>query len=408
MINGCGRYEFKQGTSNKFWEIQPHDSGGYIAQWGRNGHSPQDHKIYNANEAEKKIREKLGKGYRIVSYHADGSITQSKSLAKICRPEIKDQVVNGEKAVENLEKIADQLLLNGRPNLRLVRDSEEDQETTTSKSLLEVIYPARCEASLPEDLEQPHLIGEQKLDGSRYVLYFGYDPYGRQKNYSNTLLSRHPSRIIGEDQGKLVDRTFELKHVTGQDYKELKGTVIDGECMNGFETYNAFDIMFFRGEDVRLLPLKERRVILEKVVKMMNNKFVSVIPQITKNLKEYFLSIVEAGGEGIVVKDLNSKYGESWAKYKKSYDISVVITGKKAGKEADTVGSVAVSVYQSGKLIEIGYAAGFDKKTKIAMAKNFKPFMGKVLDIFAQEMTKSTTGLGRLRHCPREVVSNRV
>jgi hypothetical protein len=403
MIQGCGRYEFKEGTSDKFWQIQPAPNG-YLAEWGRNGNTPQDHKIYSAKEAEKKIKEKLGKGYKLVQYFADGSVVESKaqmvsgskakskpkSFMDFIPDEDKAQVMKWEKSLENLTDVVNRFEKN---HLRVVREEKPKSQIKTG----EVIYPARCEAALPEDLEQPHLIGEEKLDGSRYVLYLGpgMDPYGRQK--SNTLLSRHHSKAEGDGQGKLVDRTYELAHVTKQDYKALHGTIIDGETMNGYETFNAFDVMFFCGTDVRPLPLKERRKILEKIVKLMNNKAVTVIPQVTKNLTEYFHSIVDAGREGIVVKDITQPYGVGWAKYKKSYDVSVIVTGQKEGKKAGTVGSVFVSVYEKGKLTEIGCAAGFTEKDKIAMAKNFDKYMGRVVDVFAQELTNK--GTGRLRHC---------
>ena len=402
MIQGCGRYEFKEGTSDKFWQIRPAPNGGYLAEWGRNGHTPQDHKIYSAKEAEKKIKEKLGKRYKLVQYFADGSVVESKvqmvsgskakpkSFMDFVPPEDKAKVTEWEKSVVDLEEIVNKFEKN---HLRVVRPEKQKSQIKSG----EVIYPARCEAALPEDLEQPHLVGEEKLDGSRYVLYIGpgMDPYGRQKG--NTLLSRHHSRTEGEGQGKLVDRTYELSHVTKQDYRSLHGTIIDGETMNGFETFNAFDVMFFCGTDVRPLPLHERRKILEKIIKLMNNESVKIVKQVTKNLAEYFHSIVDAGREGIVVKDINQPYGVGWAKYKKSYSVSAIVTGQKEGKEADTVGSVFVSVYQNGKLIEVGCAAGFTQKDKISMAKNFDKYMGRVVDVFAQEMTNK--GTGRLRHC---------
>ena len=57
---------------------------------------------------------------------------------------------------------------------------------------------SRCEGKLPDDLTRPHLVGEEKMDGSRYALYVGHDPYERHRG--NTLLSRRVS-------------TVDLKHV---------------------------------------------------------------------------------------------------------------------------------------------------------------------------------------------------
>jgi predicted DNA-binding WGR domain protein len=58
-----GRYEFRDGKSNKYWWII-HDktNGNYVAKWGRIG-AVGGTKIYSLAEARKKIMEKRDKGY---------------------------------------------------------------------------------------------------------------------------------------------------------------------------------------------------------------------------------------------------------------------------------------------------------------------------------------------------------
>ena len=283
----------------------------------------------------------------------------------------------------------------------------------------ELFPPSRCTGALPADLDKPYLVGEEKLDGSRYVLYIGCDPYERQAG--NALLSR---RISVKD-GKHVDRTGNVPQFTEVEYPGLEGTVLDGEVMatdflgtnsvmnsgpalavqkqeeSGFLTYNVFDIMSFRGKDIRGLPLHKRRKVLEEVVKRMNNEHVKVIPQFTINLSEHFTRIVEGGGEGIIVKDIRQGYGCGWAKMKKSYDLSCVISGWKPGngKYKESVGSLALSVYKDGDLVEVGFASGFDDDLRKKMSDNFSEYEGKVIDVFAQEIQKKDrNGVGRLRH----------
>src|SRR5436190_5923016 len=271
-----------------------------------------------------------------------------------------------------------------------------------------VIPPSRCTAKLPDDLDKPYLVAEPKMDGSRYVMYIGFDPYGRRAG--NTLLSRRVSVV----DGKHVDRTDNLPHITSIGYGPLDGTIIDGEVQaadflatnsimnsspalavakqleSGYCTYHAFDVLFFRGRDVRGLALEKRRLILEEVCKRMTNDHVKVIPQIRGDLMAEFNRIVKIGGEGVIIKDLRKGYGLGWAKLKRTVDVSCVISGFKPGngKYSTSLGAIALSVYDNGKLIEIGFASGFDDATRNAMAAKPNNFMGKVVDIFAQEIQK--------------------
>lgn len=280
----------------------------------------------------------------------------------------------------------------------------------------ELYTPARCTSSLPDNLDKPYLISEPKMDGSRYVLYLGGCPYERQKAVTNTLLSRRPSK----SDNKFVDKSLNVPHITGQYYEGLDGTVLDGEIMAenfadtnaimnsspglarqkqdevGKVRYYAFDIICFRGKDVRGLPLEKRRKVLEEVVRRMHNEHITVIEQFTTNHIEHFNRIVKDGGEGIIVKDLRQGYGCGWSKFKKSTDVSCIVTGYKEGngKYSGQIGALAISVWDGTKLIEVGFASGFDDKLRGEMTKNFARYKGKVVDIFAQEISKDN----RLRH----------
>lgn len=278
-----------------------------------------------------------------------------------------------------------------------------------------LIIPARCTGDLPEDLDQAHLVSQPKLDGSRYVLYLGCDPYERRDG--NALLSRRVSTI----DGKHVDRTPNLPHITGEAYPDLQGTVLDGEAFltdfpstqsvmgsspalavskqesNGWLTYYAFDCPVYRGKDIRGLPLEQRRKVLEAVVAKMGNGHVRAVPQWTGDATCHFHRVVEAGGEGVIVKDLRMGYGVGWSKYKKSYEVSCFISGFKPGngKYAGGIGALALSVYEDdGTPREVGFASGFDDATRALVSAAPKAFMGRVVDIHAQELSKD----GRLRH----------
>lgn len=291
-----------------------------------------------------------------------------------------------------------------------------DKANGGTMSIITLIPPSRCTSTIPDDLSKPYLIAEEKLDGSRYVLYIGCDPYERRTG--NTLLSRRVSTV----DGKHVDRTENVPHITAIQYSGLEDTVLDGEIMasdflgtnsvmnsspalavskqgeTGKLRYNVFDVLVFRGKNVRGYPLEQRRKILVEVISRMGNEFVTAIPQFQGDIHAYFNEIVARGGEGVIVKDLRQSYGNGWAKLKRSTDVSCVVSGYKDGngKYAGMVGSLALSVYKDGKLVEIGFASGFDDELRMKMSRNFHEYLGKVADIWAHEIQKSVTP--RLRH----------
>lgn len=279
-----------------------------------------------------------------------------------------------------------------------------------------IYIPARCTASLPSDLDKEYLVSEVKMDGSRYVMYFNHCPYERNKKSPNTLLSRRPSTT----DNLFVDRSLNVPHIAGINYEGLENTVLDGEIMaDDFEQTNSvmnssppvaiskqkeigkvkyyvFDIMSFRGKDVRGLPLSKRRKLLEEVVKRMDNPYVQLVKQFASNHIEHFNQIVSKNGEGIIVKDLRQGYGSGWSKFKKSYDVSCFISGYKEGngKYASSIGSIAISVFHEGKILEVGFASGFDDTLRNKIAKNPEGYLGRIVDVFAQEISKDN----RLRH----------
>lgn len=280
----------------------------------------------------------------------------------------------------------------------------------------ELILPTRCTMRLPkeEDFDQPHLVAEEKLDGSRYVLYLGGDPYGR--NYGpNTLLSRGISRV----DRMHVDKTLNVPHITLKNYNGLQGTVLDGEVfvkefgvpsgiMNshheeavrrqeeiGLIEFRVWDCMVFQGEDKRHLPLNQRRELLKAAVAKMDCPQVKILPQRKTGFIEWWEAVVRKGGEGLILKDINAPYGQGWAKMKKSFDVTCVVSGKKAGggKYKDLLGSLEIAVYKDGKLTPVGFASGFSDELRIEMSENFSAYEGRAVDIFTQEFQKN-----RLRH----------
>ncbi|MGC8662627.1 MAG: ATP-dependent DNA ligase [Candidatus Micrarchaeia archaeon] len=104
----------------------------------------------------------------------------------------------------------------------------------------------------------------------------------------------------------------------------------------------AFDLIFLDGKGFLEKPYHERRATLEKIVKNKGTIRLSdrIVVDSPKDLERYFEEAIERGLEGIVAKELNSRYVAgarkfSWIKMKRSY----------RGELSDTVDLVILGYY---------------------------------------------------------------
>ena len=74
---------------------------------------------------------------------------------------------------------------------------------------------------------------------------------------------------------------------------------------------NVFDIVYFEGQNMLNAPLKERRKLIEKIVKNKKRKIV-VIPNIVtssvKDAEKFYKESLKKGNEGVMFKNLESPY----------------------------------------------------------------------------------------------------
>ncbi|MBI4158736.1 ATP-dependent DNA ligase [Candidatus Woesearchaeota archaeon] len=138
---------------------------------------------------------------------------------------------------------------------------------------------------------------------------------------------------------------------------------------------NIFDIMYYNGKSVVDKPLKERRKILESIVKQKKRKIVLTEKLVTLNPKEagkFFKRSINEGYEGIMAKNLNSsykpgRYVNGWMKIKKILDpLDLVITKSEfgEGKRAGWLTSYTVACKDKNKLLELGkVSTGVKEKT---------------------------------------------
>lgn len=248
---------------------------------------------------------------------------------------------------------------------------------------------------------------EEKFDGTRALVYFlsqeciesgeRVDAYG---------FCRVFSRRISKKTGFYVENTDSLPQIREIDKPSLSGTILDGEmfieglpfkevsstlnCLwdkaidrqieKGFISFHAFDILFYKGVDLRKMSLERRKVYLHLAVEEAGSPYVKEVEyfECGNSLKEtdlytevvkrvggmgreqffieleknkdaypnlyncwvsnpyltpraYYELIVSTGGEGLIVKPKNGKYlhkrGWEYSKIKKFLTRELIVIG---------------------------------------------------------------------------------
>ena len=323
-------------------------------------------------------------------------------------------------------------------------------------------------AFIEAKLNDPNWIAEEKFDGARYLAHFESD-----RLY---FTSRRTSDVTGLQ----VEKGLNLPHLNVP-VPALVGTVLDGEVTVGRTSsnvtsimgalpekaitrqasaawcqYRVWDVLYYKGTDVQALPLHERKAILKVAAEEWKSyqltskdlanlqaaflKLPGITPLDTDSLNKLHASSIELveftvtnkkklltevwdrGGEGLVLKNLDSLYEpdkrdkNSWIKLKQHLTFDVVIMGYTQpdptsidvhGKTIPNrfyvnkwISAVRFGQYKSGVLVELGQASGLSDALRAKITDSQKELLGTVMEVKAQEQIPES---GALRH-PRVIM----
>src|ERR1700749_737730 len=223
--------------------------------------------------------------------------------------------------------------------------------------------------------DKSNWVYEEKYDGVRMLAY--------KEGSKVSLISRNA-----------IDRTARYPKVA-EAIARLKADTLalDGEIVifaadkvsrfqflqksEGEPTFAFFDCIYRDGKDLRKAPLAERRAALEQSVKPSSNLILSA--RLDADGIKAFESAKRKGFEGLIAKDLSSKYvsgrSPAWLKVKVRKEDEFVIGGFTApGGARHFFGALLLGVYTRGKLECVGkVGTGFDEQTLKALFKKFGP-----------------------------------
>ena len=138
---------------------------------------------------------------------------------------------------------------------------------------------------------------------------------------------------------------------------------------------NVFDVMFYDWKSLLSLEFRERRKILEKIVK--NKKYhirlsFQIVTDSEKKAEEFYKKALEMGEEGIMFKKLDAEYhagrrvGYIVKMKPEVRDLDLVIVGAEygSGKRAGWLTSYILGCRHEGKFLEVGKVSSGLKEKK--------------------------------------------
>lgn len=260
-------------------------------------------------------------------------------------------------------------------------------------------------------------VAQPKLDGCRAFLQLGT----KRNNFMDRSDSfpQFADAVIDELAGTILDGEFmapprggesALMSDTGGLFRSGPAAAARLQKQFGPAQFVVFDVLRVGKLNVADQSLRRRGAHLRIIVEWLNQIYPEcgiVRAEDHPATEEAVLEMVRAGHEGAVLKRLDSTYQErrspDWQKVKIRSPVDLVVTGWKAGRNANQgkVGSLAVSVYDPaapGGFREVGHAGNMT----VALRNSLSAADGSLRSEFYHRVVRvSAQGVGsggRLRH----------
>jgi ATP-dependent DNA ligase len=234
---------------------------------------------------------------------------------------------------------------------------------------------ARSRATLPDGDGWAY---EPKYDGFRAIVFADGDEVHIQSRGGKPLARYFPELHFPSGH-YVVDGEIVIEDETGgQDFEALQQRIHPAEsrisrlAQETPARFIAFDLLALDGDDITAEPFEQRRERLEQAF----GDAVAITP-LTRSAAaaEPWLD----SGEGVVAKELAAPYrpGErkGMVKVKRVRTIDAVVVGYRPGKEAGTVGSLILGLYDDqAKLHVVGHSSGLRAAEKRALVERLSPY----------------------------------
>jgi len=241
---------------------------------------------------------------------------------------------------------------------------------------------------------------EEKLDGVRTFLFKSGDKL--------VASSKHGGVYTPKGSPKVFATVPEFTHAPHR-------MILDGEYLAKDGGLFFFDVLQVDDRDVRLLPLTERKKILREILHDTGLEVRYRVAKTVADINGFMDEIVRSGGEGIIVKNPASKYGEanSWLKLKRFDTIDCFVIDYEETPEMKRTGvprSWYIGVMDAaGRRVNLGKVGAFVEGVDPRQVK-----LGTVVEVRFHEVTQDrklrAPFILRIRHdkTPEECLDSQV
>lgn len=223
---------------------------------------------------------------------------------------------------------------------------------------------------IDEPFDNKDWVFEMKWDGYRALAYVEkrkVELLSRNQNSFNQLFPPIVAELKKASEDVLLDGEVVILDKEGRSQFQLMQNYQRTRQGNLF--YFVFDLLFYKGYDLRSLPLIERKEILKEFITSQNFERVRFSEFIEGKGSALFREAAKHDLEGIIGKNKQSFYisgrSREWVKIKTHLRQEAVIGGFTAPRGSrKKLGALLLGVYEGDKLHYIGHAGGgFDSRT---------------------------------------------
>jgi bifunctional non-homologous end joining protein LigD len=368
--------------------------GGEVIVWDRGTYSPdEDGKLFfdDRAAAEKKMRQGIAAGKLSITLRGK-KLKGSWALVKMQKRQndwllIKHRDTYAESGFDILRE--DRSVLSGRTVEEMKNESGDIPQDPAPPDLKTITgarpapFPSKVAPMLASlaggPFSRADWIFEPKLDGYRILAMIqdgkvtlrtrrGNDVTAKYKVVVPELEKQAASELVLDGEIIATDEKGKQCFQCLQDYLKSAGRS-DVTADGAFPLiYYIFDILYLDGYDLRGVPLRRRKEILEKILRTGDH--VKFIAYFEKDGETVYRAAVKNGLEGVVAKRFDSVYASGkrspdWLKVKATLSDEFVVGGySQTGKRAATFSSLLLGYYDNkGRLIYAGHVGtGFDEK----------------------------------------------
>lgn len=301
--------------------------------------------------------------------------------------------------------------------------SEKTVNKVLKKTDIVPIPVFECQLSHDSSDHQSKLTGkkivERKLDGVRCLTVIDYEnqtvtQYTRNgkvlENFSH--ITEYLSKFINE-----FGRSYVLDgEIMSSSFQDLMKQVHRKENVNASDAVlNLFDIIplveFKQGKSV--MGQRRRSQFLKNFENIFSDSgFITIVPQKEFDLdvftdeiefKDYMKEMVEAGYEGIMIKDPDAKYeckrSTNWLKMKPFIEVSLEVKAYEegTGRNQGRLGALVCEGEDNEKTISVNVGSGFSDSDRVELWTGRDSLSGQIVEIRADAVTQNQDGSYSLR-----------